>query len=130
MGGGGIDIGFTTPPTHIPSGMDLSDEGAPRRYRMVTDCINTSEPRELEMEELFLAAAEEPATFEQANVDPAWCTAMQEDLSSIIDNKTWQAVDLPAGHRPIGLKWVFKLKKDASGAVVRHKARLVAKGYV
>ena len=25
--GGGIDIGFATPPMHIPSGMDLSDEG-------------------------------------------------------------------------------------------------------
>ena len=89
MGGSGIDIGFATPPTHIPSGMDLSDEGVPRRYRTVTDCINTSEPRELEMEELLLAAAKEPAMFEQANVDLAWHATMQEELSSIIDNKTW-----------------------------------------
>ncbi|KAF0915033.1 hypothetical protein E2562_033161 [Oryza meyeriana var. granulata] len=43
-------------------------------------------------------------------------------------NKTWRLVDLPAGHRPIGLKWVYKLKKDAQGIVVKHKARLVAKG--
>jgi hypothetical protein len=28
------------------------------------------------------------------------------------------------------LKWVFKLKTDESGTVVKHKARLVAKGYV
>lgn len=29
----------------------------------------------------------------------------------------------------IGLKWVFKLKRDATGKVVKHKAKLVAKGY-
>jgi hypothetical protein len=34
------------------------------------------------------------------------------------------------GHKPIGLKWVYKFKKDVSGMVVKHKARLVAKGYV
>jgi hypothetical protein len=39
-------------------------------------------------------------------------------------------VDLPAGQKPIGLKWVYKLKKDSSGAIVKHKARHVAKGYV
>jgi hypothetical protein len=39
-------------------------------------------------------------------------------------------VDLPQGHRPTGLKWVYKLKKNASGVIVKHKARLVAKGYV
>ncbi|XP_066163729.1 uncharacterized protein [Oryza sativa Japonica Group] len=38
--------------------------------------------------------------------------------------------DLPSGHKAIGLKWVFKVKKDPAGAVVKHKARLVAKGYV
>ena len=33
------------------------------------------------------------------------------------------------GHKAIGLKWVFKVTKDAAGNVVKHKARLVAKGY-
>lgn len=56
------------------------------------------------MDELLLVAFEEPTTFEQANKDSAWREAMQEELASIIDNGTWQAVDLPAGHRPIGLK--------------------------
>jgi hypothetical protein len=36
---------------------------------------------------------------------------------------------LPAGHRAIGLKWVFKVKKDPYGNIIKHKARLVAKGY-
>lgn len=122
-------IVFASPPSHVPSGIDLDDAEAPRRYRLVTDSINSSEPRQLDLDELLFAATEEPSTFEQANKDPAWRAAMHEELASIIDNGTWQAVDLPGRHRPIGLKWVFKLKKDASGAVVRHKARLVVKGY-
>ncbi|KAF0906244.1 hypothetical protein E2562_009249 [Oryza meyeriana var. granulata] len=31
---------------------------------------------------------------------------------------------------PIGLKWVYKLKRDEQGAVVKHKARIIAKGYI
>jgi len=47
-----------------------------------------------------------------------------------VKNKTWTLTELPSGHRPIGLKWVFKLKRNADGEVMKHKARLVAKGYV
>ena len=31
-------------------------------------------------------------------------------------------MDLSTGHRPISLKWVFKLKKDEKGVVTKHKA--------
>ena len=30
----------------------------------------------------------------------------------------------------MGLEWVYKVKKDAHGVVLKHKARRVAKGYV
>ena len=97
---------------------------------MVENCINTSEPCVLDPDEWLLVATEEPTTFDEANIDPAWRAAMKEEMVAIEETGTWEAVDLPAGHRPIGLKWVFKLKKDAQGVVIRHKARLVAKGYV
>jgi hypothetical protein len=51
-------------------------------------------------------------------------------LGSIKENKTWSFVDLPRGQKAIGLKWVFKLKHDEHGDVVKHNVRLVAKGYV
>jgi hypothetical protein len=54
---------------------------------------------------------------------------MDEELASIRNNKTWEFASLPQGHRAIGLKWVFKVKKDPEGNVIKHKARLVAKGY-
>jgi len=51
-------------------------------------------------------------------------------MQSIERNKTWELVKLPVGKKPIGLKWVFKLKRNSNGEVVKYKARLVAKGYV
>jgi hypothetical protein len=53
-----------------------------------------------------------------------------EELESIRENRTWLMVELPRGHRPISLKWVFKLKRDEHVEVIKHKARLVTKGYV
>jgi hypothetical protein len=53
---------------------------------------------------------------------------MVNELQSIEENKTWSLTELPTGRRAIGLKWVFKVKKNQLG-VVRHKARLVVKGY-
>jgi hypothetical protein len=55
---------------------------------------------------------------------------MVDELRSIEENKTWDVIDLPAGHRPIGLKWVFKAKKDESGHIIKHKAQLIARGFL
>ncbi|RAW28317.1 hypothetical protein PC110_g15305 [Phytophthora cactorum] len=44
-------------------------------------------------------------------------------------NATWNITRPPANANIIGSKWVFSLKRDKTGAVVRYKARLVAKGY-
>lgn len=51
-------------------------------------------------------------------------------MKSVEDNCTWELKTLLRGHRNIGLKWVYKLRKNEAGEVVKHKARLVAKGYV
>jgi hypothetical protein len=90
---------------------------------------DTPEDDESDPEVLGLVSAEEPASLEEALSTPAWRRAMEEEMTCIIDNKTWTLSDLPAGHRAIGMKWVFKLKKDPHGNIVKHKARLVVKGY-
>jgi hypothetical protein len=38
-------------------------------------------------------------------------------------------VSPPAHKRPIGCKWVYKIKYNPDGTVERYKARLVANGY-
>nr|GEX85998.1 hypothetical protein [Tanacetum cinerariifolium] len=47
-------------------------------------------------------------------------------LSQEEPKRVWVLVDLPKGKRAIGLKWVFRNKKDEKGIVIRNKARLVA----
>jgi hypothetical protein len=75
-------------------------------------------------------SAEEPTTLEDVVCNPLWRTAMVDELRSIEDNYTLDIVDLPTDHHPIGLKWVYKVKKDEQGRIVKHKAWLVAKGYM
>nr|GEU28806.1 hypothetical protein [Tanacetum cinerariifolium] len=62
----------------------------------------------------------------QALKDPSWIEAMQEELLQFKMQKVWILVDLPHEKRAIGIKWVFRKKKDERGIVVMNKARLVA----
>ena len=73
---------------------------------------------------------EEPTNFVEASNEPSWKHAMDEEMKAIESNNTWSLVTRLPSHKPLGLKWVYKLKKDTKGVVVKHKARLVAKGYV
>jgi hypothetical protein len=55
---------------------------------------------------------------------------MDDELNSLHEQQVFGSVqELPRGSRPIGYKWVFAKKRDASGSVARYKARLVAKGF-
>ena len=38
-------------------------------------------------------------------------------------------VSLPKGKKPIGCRWVYKVKQNSDGIISTYKARLVAKGY-
>ncbi|KAI5355901.1 hypothetical protein L3X38_008796 [Prunus dulcis] len=71
----------------------------------------------------------EPANYAQASQDPKWLAAMSSEIKALEDNRTWSLVPLPLGHRPIGCKWVYKIKYHSDGTIVRYKARLVAKGF-
>ena len=71
----------------------------------------------------------EPENFDEAIGKPEWEQAMDEEMAALDDNETWDLVQLPQGKKPIGCKWVYKIKHNTDGSVSRYKARLVAKGY-
>lgn len=54
---------------------------------------------------------------------------MKKEIQALEDNCTWELIQLPLGKRPIGYKWVYKVKYKADGSIERFKAQLVAKGY-
>lgn len=54
---------------------------------------------------------------------------MQEEITAQEKNDTWKLMSLPPSKKPIGGKWVYKIKHKADGTMERYKARLVAKRY-
>ena len=58
-----------------------------------------------------------------------WRQAINEEYTSLMENKSWELTELPPGKTPIDCKWVLKIKRDARGEIERYKARLVAKGF-
>jgi hypothetical protein len=72
----------------------------------------------------------EPQSFAEVERHEVWHAAMQSEMDTVEKNYTWELADLPRGHSAITLKWVFKLKRDEAGAIVKHKARLVARDFM
>jgi len=92
-------------------------------------------PSKLHIEYVHKACSEdivEPLTWSDAmscNESKQWKIAAEEEIKSLMDNKSWNLLKLPDNRKAIGCKWVFKLKRDTDGKINRYKARLVAKGF-
>ncbi|KAM0053391.1 putative RNA-directed DNA polymerase [Helianthus debilis subsp. tardiflorus] len=76
-----------------------------------------------------LSKSNEPSGYSEASKDPKWVEAMNLEMEALLRNQTWELVKLPKGRKPIGCKWVYRIKFKANGEIERYKARLVAKGY-
>ncbi len=74
----------------------------------------------------------EPKSYEEALASPQceeWIAAMNEEMESLQSNGTWKLEEVPAGAKTLPVKWIYKIKRDASGQIQRFKARLVVKGF-
>ena len=114
--------------TYGDSPPSFLNERIEERTRSLQDLYEVTE-RHDNLTLFCLFADCEPVNFQEAALDEKWRIAMDEEIKAIVKNDTWELTTLPKGHKAIGVKWVYKTKRNAKGEIERHKARLVAKGY-
>ncbi|GAU46985.1 hypothetical protein TSUD_403190 [Trifolium subterraneum] len=78
---------------------------------------------------LSLTQHTEHKTYAEACKSDHWIQAMNSELVALSRTGTWKIVEMPPNIKPIGCKWVYKIKHKSDGSIERYKARLVAKGY-
>jgi hypothetical protein len=74
----------------------------------------------------------DPVTYSEAisYSDSLFCKeAIKVEIDSLLQNQTWEIIDLPLGAKPISCKWIFKRKYFFDGSIDKYKARLVTKGF-
>ncbi|GKB16108.1 retrovirus-related pol polyprotein from transposon TNT 1-94, partial [Tanacetum coccineum] len=76
----------------------------------------------------FLTAIE-PKTYKDDLTQSCWIEAMQEQLNEFERLRVWELVPRPDKVMVITFKWIYKVKLDKLGGILKNKPRLVARGY-
>ena len=54
---------------------------------------------------------------------------MEEEMNSLLENKTWELVKLLKGRKALQNKWVYRIMHEGDENKKRYKARLRVKGF-
>nr|GEU56179.1 integrase, catalytic region, zinc finger, CCHC-type, peptidase aspartic, catalytic [Tanacetum cinerariifolium] len=76
----------------------------------------------------FLTSVE-PKTYKDALTRSCRIEAMQDEINEFERLKVWELVPRPDKVMVITLKWIYKVKLDELGGILKNKAQLVARGY-
>ncbi|GKB28696.1 retrovirus-related pol polyprotein from transposon TNT 1-94 [Tanacetum coccineum] len=71
----------------------------------------------------------EPKNFKQAMTEPSWINAMQEEIYEFERLQVWELVPCLDKVLLIKNKWIYKVKTDEFGEVLKNKDKLVAQGF-
>ncbi|GJV54535.1 retrovirus-related pol polyprotein from transposon TNT 1-94 [Tanacetum coccineum] len=69
----------------------------------------------------------EPKNFQSAATEDCWFQAMQDEIHEFDRLDVWELVPPPDSAMIIALKWIYKVKLDEYGDVLKNKARLLVK---
>ncbi|GKF04335.1 retrovirus-related pol polyprotein from transposon TNT 1-94 [Tanacetum coccineum] len=131
-----IFINQDAPSTSIPSSQEqehspIISQGfkeSPKTPTFHDDPLNES-PNEDSTSQGLSYSKLEPKNFKQAMTEPSWTDAMQEEIHEFKRLEVLELVSCPDNVFLIKLKWIYKVKTDESGGVLKNKARLVAQGF-
>nr|GEX76823.1 integrase, catalytic region, zinc finger, CCHC-type, peptidase aspartic, catalytic [Tanacetum cinerariifolium] len=71
----------------------------------------------------------EPKTYKDDLTQSCWIEAIQEELNEFERLGVWELIPRPDKVIVITLKWIYKVKLDELGGILKNKAQLVARGY-
>ncbi|KAJ1518865.1 hypothetical protein ONE63_011517 [Megalurothrips usitatus] len=74
----------------------------------------------------------EPQSYEEAiesHHTKEWKKSMREEMENMKKHEAWEIVPRPEKKNIIGSKWVYKIKKNENGDIVKYKSRLVGQGF-
>ncbi|GJV68562.1 retrovirus-related pol polyprotein from transposon TNT 1-94 [Tanacetum coccineum] len=114
-------LGKWTKNHHIPNVIGDPSRSVSMRKQLQTDamwCYFDAFPTSVE-----------PKNFKQAMTKPSWIDAMQEKIHEFQRLEVWELVSFPDKVLLIKLKWIYKVKTDEFGGVLKNKSRLVAQGF-
>ncbi|GJW24160.1 retrovirus-related pol polyprotein from transposon TNT 1-94 [Tanacetum coccineum] len=126
------------PVVAVPRAVDLAD--SPMSTSIYQDAPSTNPSRfvstrkQLQTDAMwcyfdaFLTLVE-PKNFKQAMTEPPWIDAMQEEIHEFERLQVWELVPCPNNVMLIQLKWIYKVKTEEFGRVLKNKARLVSQGF-
>ena len=64
-----------------------------------------------------VAEVHELESYAEAAKDANWSAAMEEEIHTLAENETWDLVDTPTCVKPIGCRWVYKVKYKTNGSI-------------
>jgi hypothetical protein len=109
--------------------LQAEDVAGPHNRRILQDKQLMRRPARLE-DYAMIATGIEPLSYTDAMqlLDSSeWQRAVNDEMSSLVENGTWTLVDKPSDGLIVNSKWVYKTKLKTDSTIDRYKARLVAK---
>nr|GEU88386.1 retrovirus-related Pol polyprotein from transposon TNT 1-94 [Tanacetum cinerariifolium] len=110
---------YFKPPTIAVSPVPVV--AAPRAVDLADSPVSTSFDQD--------APSTKTKNFKQAMAEPLWIDAMQEEIHEFESLQVRKLVPCTDKVMLIKLKWIYKVKTDEFGEVLKNKARLVAQGF-